>query len=73
MRPKLLEFVYKLTILDLTIDDLQDFKLFPKDPCLTKNFKKFLFLVKTGQVSLAREVLFNDRFLVYHFDFVVYS
>lgn len=70
MKPKLLEFLYKLTLLDLTVDDLQDFKLFPKEPNMSRAFKNFMLHVKTGQSSMAREALFKDRFLVYHFDFV---
>lgn len=70
MRPKILNFIYKLCLLDLTLDDIQQYKLFPTEPNLSLKYKKFMKLVKSGQVSLARDVLFEDRFLVYHFDFV---
>ena len=71
MRPKVIEFTFKLTLLNWTIDDLERYRLFPKESNSTPNFKKFLRLVKDGQFAAARAMLFEDRFLVYHFDYVI--
>ena len=68
--PKVVEFAFKLTLLGLTMDDLDRCKLFPRVPNSTPQFRCFLRLVKDGQSAAARGLLFDNRLLVYHFDHV---
>lgn len=70
LRPKMIKFMFKLTLLNLTIEDLDTYKLFPKEPNTSVRFKKFLRLAKDNNYAGARALLYEDKFLVYHFDFV---
>ena len=66
----MMQFFYRMTYLGLDLGSIKKLGIFPKTSCTTQTFKKFILASKEGHYTSMKDALLDDRYLVYHYDFV---
>jgi len=70
LRNKLMSFLSTISFLRLSLEELRDNNLFPRSANTSPMFKRIVQAAKEGKYNTAKDCLLNDKYLVFHHDFV---
>lgn len=71
LRHKLIDFLERISYLKLDLDTMLKHTLFPKTCSTSPFFKKFIKAVKQKDTKTVKEKLFENKYIVHHFDHVI--